>query len=76
MTNELVLITPKNQINSFISAVDRAYFSNPIRVNFVRKDADGFAWVTDPARGHTYPVNPQKLKREYQLTNRQRAALT
>ena len=61
MNKTYFLITPKNQINQFICAEDRAYFSNPVRVIPQHTDEQGLVWVTDPARGHTYPITKNKL---------------
>lgn len=76
MTNtkqaQIFLVTPKAQLAGFIRAEDRAYFSRPVRVEFVRKcDSTSLIYVTDPARGHTYPVQPAHIKHQWALTRRQ-----
>jgi hypothetical protein len=72
---EIFLVTPRTLLRHFTRPEDRAYFAKPVRVEFVRKDPDtALVYVTDPARGHTYPVQPAHIKHEWQLTRRQVAA--
>lgn len=70
----LYMITPKRLLANFIRPEDRAYFANPVRVEFVRTDGDDMFWVTDPVRGNTYPTMACHIKRDWQLTRRQYAA--
>ena len=76
MKTNYVMVTPKNQISLFVCAEDRAYFSKPVRViPQYSTIIDRLLWVTDPQRGHTYPINPNKLKFDWNLTNRQRESM-
>jgi len=73
MKTKFFLLTPKNVIPLFVCAADRAYFSKPVEVIPQYSTTDRLLWVADPARGHTYPVNPKNIKREFQLSKRQLA---
>lgn len=76
MKTNYALVTPKNQLSLFVSADDRAYFSKPVRViPQYSTIIDRLLWVTDPQRGQTYPINPNKLKFNWELTASQRAAM-
>ena len=70
------VITPKPLLRGFVRQEDRDYFARPVRVEVLRKDESGLVYVTDPARGDTYPVLPCHLVRGWQLTRRQLAAAT
>ena len=59
----------------FANQVDRDYFSRPIEVVLDSSDVETRQLrVTDPVRGHTYPVAIEKLKSIYFLTKKQKAA--
>ena len=76
MKTNYALVTPKNQLSLFVSADDRAYFSKPVRViPQYSTIMDRLLWVTDPQRGQTYPINPNNLKFNWELTTSQRAAM-
>jgi hypothetical protein len=64
MTKTFFLNAPSSHTKIFPLASDREYFSKPVRVIPQYSLIDGHLLVvTDPERGHTYPVNPAHVKR-------------
>lgn len=70
-TRRYLMPLSRTELAPFVRSEDREYFARPVPVEFVRKGGHGLVYVHDAVRGHTYPVRPEQLRREYELTLRQ-----
>ena len=72
--NRFFVVVPANQRKSYVHESDRVFFSVPVEVvpdhcDRIRKTL----FVRSPLQSNAvYPVGPENLKRESQLTRRQR----
>lgn len=75
--HERVFIVMKaKETRGFAHQADRDYFSKPVEV--VPSHCCALTrslYVTDPLRGHTYPVAKDSLRGYYRLTNKQLQAI-
>ena len=73
--NTFFLITPKREVKNLLFHFDQEHFAKPVKVVLTGKTIGKFLIVRDLVRGGTYPVSRRHLKREYQLTCKQRKQL-
>lgn len=75
MTNYFIRCTPA-MVRSYTFAADREFFSVPVQVLLSHCEISSrFTYVVSPLQGGAcYPVEASSLKRESQLTDKQRAA--
>ena len=74
---KLYLVTKQRDLNGFVNSADRLFFSFPVEV-FVWACSLGtkknhLLYVEEVGRHERYPVLPEDLRREYQLTRKQRS---
>lgn len=74
LMSDIFLVVPKAELPNYSLAVDREYFSKPVRVVVKSKPYTSVWVVTDPIRGHTYHAQTLYLKPGCRLTNKQMAA--
>ncbi len=74
---KIFIVLNVNDAKGFAMQHDRDYFSKPVEVVLDRTCLiANQLYVTDPNRGHTYPVHVDKIKTIFHLTQKQLAKAT
>ena len=74
--DRVFIVMKAKDTRGFARQADRDYFAKPVEVVLSHSCVlTRSLYVTDPARGHTYPVAGDCLRGYYRLTNKQLQAI-